>query len=161
MWHGREIWRIGLDQQPSERHVAGNGAQLLGCLEGQDAGERNEKAHLDAELGQPTAGRETMQNGTEGPRPHFLGENGLHVRIRIARMNDERQPRFARGGDMGAKPTRLCITRGLVVEIIQPRLANADAARMGREPHQFFGGNAIFFAGLMRMCANRAPYFRM
>ena len=52
MRHRREIGRVGLDQQPVVRHVGGDRAQFLGILEGQDAGEGDVAAELDADSGE-------------------------------------------------------------------------------------------------------------
>ncbi len=38
MRHGREVGRVGLDEQAVERDVAGDVAQFVGVLEGHDAG---------------------------------------------------------------------------------------------------------------------------
>ena len=49
------------------------------------------------------AAGEAMQHGGEGPLPRFLLQDPRHVLVGLARMDDQRQPGFARGRDMGAE----------------------------------------------------------
>ena len=73
--HGREVRRVGFDEDAVERHVAGDVAQLLGLLEGQDAGERHvEPSSRPVSASSRDAG-ETMEHGAEGPLPHFLAQD--------------------------------------------------------------------------------------
>ena len=68
---GREIGRVGLDQDAVGRQLLGDGAQLVGFLEGQDAGERHVEAKLDAGEGQLAAAGEAVQHRREGAPSRF------------------------------------------------------------------------------------------
>ena len=74
-----------------------------------------------------------MQDGLEGALPHFLLEDRDHVLVGVAGMDDERQPGLARGRDMGAEDALLHVARAVVVVIVEPRLADRDAARVPRQ----------------------------
>jgi hypothetical protein len=53
--HGREIGGVGLDQDAVQRHVAHDGAQILGVPEGDDARQGDVEAHVEGPLGQRPA----------------------------------------------------------------------------------------------------------
>ena len=57
---------------------------------------------------------------------------------------------------MGTKPALLRLRRAVLVEIIQPRLAQRDDLGMFCQLDQFVRRNAVFFVGMMRMGADRA-----
>src|ERR1700730_2523441 len=71
-------------------------------------------------------------------------------------MNDNRQPALPGGRDMGAEYPRGDVARGLIVMIIEPGFANADAFRVARQPEQAILRHVGFFMRVMRMCPNRA-----
>ena len=108
---GREIGRVGLDQDAVGRQVRGDGAQLVGFLEGQDAGERHVEAELDAGEGQVAAAGEAMQHGREGALPRFLAQDFRHVVVGLAGMDHQRQAGLAGGRDMGAEALLLRVAR--------------------------------------------------
>ena len=56
---------------------------------------------------------------------------------------------------MGAKTALLRLGRAVLVEIIQPRLAQRNDLRVLRQFDQFAGRNAVFLIGMMRMGADR------
>ena len=57
---------------------------------------------------------------------------------------------------MRAKTALLRFAGAMLIEIIEPRLAQRDDFRMLRQLDQFARGNAVFLIGLMRMGADRA-----
>ena len=44
-----------------------------------------------------------MEQGLEGPLPHFLRQDRGAIGVGVAGVDDERQAALARGGDMGAE----------------------------------------------------------
>ena len=74
-------------------------------------------------------------------------------------MNDKRQPALPGGRDMGAENPRGNVARGLIIMIIEPGFADADAFRVARQLDQAILRHFGFFMGVMRMCADRAKDF--
>ncbi len=56
---------------------------------------------------------------------------------------------------MRAKTALLRLGRAVLVEIIEPRLAQRDDLRVLRQFDQLVGRNAVFLIGMMRMGADR------
>ena len=78
------------------------------------------------------------------------------ILVGLAGVDHQRQAGRARRRDMGAKAALLRLARAVLVEIIQPRLAERHDLRMLRQLDQFVRGNAVFLVGVMRMGADRA-----
>ena len=156
MWHRREIGGIGLDQQPIGRQAAGDCAQRLGAAEGQDAREGDIEAERDADLGQPRAGRETVQDRREGTGAAFLFEDRDHVVIGVAGMDDERKVGDAGRCDMPAKAHRLQRLVLGAIDIVETRLPDRDHLRMLRQGDEFLRRDVRLLMGAVRMCADRA-----
>ncbi len=97
-----------------------------------------------------------MQHRAERSLGHFVFEDAAAILVGVAGMDHQRQAGRARGGDMGAKAALLRFARAVLVEIIQPRLAQRHDLRMPGQLDQFVGGNAVFLVGVMRMGADRA-----
>src|SRR5450631_3193010 len=57
---------------------------------------------------------------------------------------------------MRPKAALLRLSRAVLVEIIQTRLAERHDPGMPGQCDQFVGGNSVFFIGMMRMGADRA-----
>ena len=66
---GREVWRIGFDQQSGQRNVPNRRADIVSTLEGNDAAEGKIEAYIQRPFGQPASTAETMppnlQSGVE------------------------------------------------------------------------------------------------
>ena len=97
-----------------------------------------------------------MQHGAKRSLGHFVFEDAAAILVGFAGMNDQRQAGRAGRRDMGAKAALLRFARAVLVEIIQPRLAERHDLGMPRQLDQFARGNAVFFVGVMRMGADRA-----
>ena len=97
-----------------------------------------------------------MQHGAKRSLCHFIFEDAAAVVVGVAGMNDQRQAGGAGGGDVRAKAAFLRLGRAVLVEIIQPRLAQRHHLGMPRQLDQFVGRNSVFFIGVMRMGADRA-----
>src|SRR3984893_16710281 len=74
-------------------------------------------------------------------------------------MNDNRQPALPGGRDMSAENPRGNVARGLVIMLIEPGFADADAFRVARQREQAILRHFGFFMRMMRMCPNRAKDF--
>ena len=57
-------------------------------------------------------------------------QDGQRVVIGVARVDADGQVGAAGGADLGAEHRRLHVARRFVVEVIEPRLADTDDARM-------------------------------
>src|SRR5262249_59228406 len=103
----------------------GNVAQRVVSLEGQDAGERQVGAELDAGARKIAAAREAMQHRREGALPHFFLEDACHVGAGIAAVDDERQSGLASSRDMRAPGCCLRLRVSGIGMIIEPMLYDA------------------------------------
>ncbi len=101
-----------------------------------------------------------MQHGRKGPLPGFLIEDRRHVVIGIARMNDERQPGLARGGDMIAEAARLRLDRAEIVMAVKPGLADRHRLGLARARHQIGDREIELLMGVMGMRPDRAKDIR-
>ena len=97
-----------------------------------------------------------MQHGAKRSLGHLIFEDAAAGLVGIAGMNDQRQAGRTRGGDVGAKAALLRFAGAVLVEIIQPRLAQRHDFGMPRQLDQFVRGNPVLFVGVMRMGADRA-----
>ena len=97
-----------------------------------------------------------MQHGAKRSFAHLIFEDAAAVVVGVAGVNDQRQAGRAGGGDVRAKAALLGLGRAVLVEIIQPRLAQGHDLGMPRQPDQFVGGHSVFLIGVVRMGADRA-----
>ncbi len=67
----------------------------------------------------------------------FLGQDRRHVLVGAAAMDDQRQLRFARCGDVAPQPGLLVLRLLRVVEIVETGFADRDDLLMGiGQPHE-------------------------
>ena len=66
---GREIRRVGLDENAVGRHRRRDGAQRVGILEGQDAGEGNEVPERNGAAGEVGPAGKAVQDSGKAPCP--------------------------------------------------------------------------------------------
>ena len=118
-------------------------------------GEGDVEPELDADLRPASPGREAVENRIEAPSPRFLGQDPDHVVVGIPRMDDQRQPGFARSRDMGAEDLLLHVARALVVMVVEAGLADGDAARMLGQGDQPLGRHIRLHGSVVRMRADR------
>ena len=71
----REIGRVGLDQQPVERDVARDGAQVAEFLKVSTPENEIEEPEAQARLGERARRGEAMEERAEPPLPHLLAED--------------------------------------------------------------------------------------
>ncbi len=110
----------------------------------------------DRPPGEIRAAGEAMQHGREGALPRFLLQHSRHVLVRVARMDDERQPGRAGGGDVAAKAFLLGGARAGIVVIVEPGLADGHHLGMAGARDQLVGGDVELLVGMVRMGADRA-----
>ena len=115
--------RVGLDQNPIGRQFGGEVTQGLRGLEGQNAGEADIATKPHRGHRKLTPAGVAMQHRAEGPLRHLVFEDAGAIRVRVARVDHQRQPGDARRGDVRAKAAGLCLRRAVFVEIVQPGLA--------------------------------------
>jgi hypothetical protein len=97
-----------------------------------------------------------VQHRVEPPSPRLLGQNVNHLRISVAGMDDQRQARLTRGGDVGSEHPALNIARAAVVVIVQTRFADRDAARVDCQRNYLCSRNVRLFRRVVRMRTHRA-----
>ncbi len=112
---------------------AGDVAQILAVLEGQNAGEADIEAELHGFERQIAAAGEAMQDGREGALPGFFRQNARHVGVGFAGMDHQRQAGLARRSDVLAEALFLRVARAFVVVIVEPGFADGDDFRMLRQ----------------------------
>ncbi len=151
---GRKIRCVGLDDHAIMRNRLGDLAQFFRFREGQDAGEGDVAAELDADARQIRTRRKAMQKEREGALPCLLGQDRRHVVVGRTAVNDERQTGFARRRDMPAQTLDLRFARRVVVEVIETRLADRHHLRVRREPDEIVNGDIELFIRIVRMRAD-------
>ena len=102
-----------------------------------------------------------MEQGREGPLPHFFLQDRGAIGVGVAGVDDERQAGLASGGDMGAEHPPRDFARRMVVVVVEPRLAQPDAFRMPRERDEFLDRRLFLLMRVMRMRANGAENLRI
>jgi hypothetical protein len=96
-----------------------------------------------------------VQDGGEGALPHLFLEDSRHVVVGLARMDHQRQPGFARRGDVVAEAAFLRLARAVVVVIVEPGLTDRHDLGMARARHQIGRGDVELLVGAVRMGADR------
>src|SRR5262249_43989066 len=129
---------------------------LVRFFEGEDAGEGDEEAEGDRMSGKLAAAGEAMQHRGESSPARFLLQYPRHVRVSLARMDDERQTGCARGGDVAAEPLFLRGARAALVVIVEPGLADCHHLRVTRALDQLVGRYIELVLRVMRMSADGA-----
>ncbi|GBF28137.1 hypothetical protein MnTg02_03200 [bacterium MnTg02] len=102
-----------------------------------------------------------MQQWLKCPLLHFFFEDGGGIGLRRPGVDDERQARFARGGNMHAEARRLHIARRIVIMIIEPRFANTHDFGMGGELDKLLRGHIRLFGRIVWMSADRTENILM
>src|SRR5215813_1528518 len=97
-----------------------------------------------------------MQHGGKSPPFRFLLQYSRHVLIRLTRMDHERQPGCARGGDMVAKSLFLRRPRAALVVVVEPGLSDGDHLGMAGAADQLIDSDVELLVRVMRMRANGA-----
>src|SRR3712207_5747729 len=91
----------------------------------------------------------------------LLPQDAEDVLIRLPGMDDQWQVGGAGSPDVPAKALLLRLARGLVIEVVEARLADADDPRMVGERHDCLDrGQPVPLAGIVRVDTDRAPDIR-
>ena len=83
------------------------------------------------------------------------GQDFRDIVIGVAGMDDERQPGLARRRDMADEALALHITRGVVVVVVEPGLADGDHLRLRGDGDEIGGRHVGFLGGVVGMRADR------
>ncbi len=121
---GRQVGRIGLEQDALRRKALRNGTKLIRFLEGHDPGERYKETNRDRPSREIAAACEAMQHRGESALPRFLLQYARHILVRLARVDDEGQAGRARHRYMVAQALFLRRARAAFVVIVEPGLAD-------------------------------------
>ena len=78
------------------------------------------------------------------------------VGVGLARVDLERQPGLARGGDVAAEAFGLRLGRRVLVVVVEARLADGDDLRVLREAHDLVGRMSQLLVRVVGMRADRA-----
>ncbi len=92
------------------------------------------------------------------PLAGFFLEDTGDIGIGVAGVDHQRQSGLAGGRGVGAEALFLCFGRAVLVEIIEPRLADRHDFRMGRDCHEFGHADVRFFGRVVRMRAHGAEH---
>ena len=99
-----------------------------------------------------------MQHGLERSARHFLLKDAAALVIGLAGVDHQRQAGLARGCDMRAEPAFLGVPGAVVVEIVEPGLAERDHLGMPGQRDQLRGRDAVLLIRIVRMGADRAEH---
>ena len=157
----RKIRRVGLDQQPVERHFSRDIAQGFRILERHHAREGDIAAERKPAAGELGPSGEAMQHEGKGAARRLLLEDAGNVVVGVAGMDHERQAGLSRRVDVGAEAALLILARAVVVVIVEPGLADRHHLRMARKFHDFFQRDVPLFRRMVRMGADRAVHIAM
>src|SRR6476646_8441399 len=102
-----------------------------------------------------------MQHEEKRAACRLLFQYAGDIIIGVASMDDQRQARLPRRGDVGAEATLLIGPLAVVVMIIEAGLADAHHLRMACEFHDLFERDVLLLRRVMRMSADRAEYVTM
>src|SRR6266540_1573462 len=121
--HGREVRRVGLDQEPLERRDRGGGADVVGVGERHDAAEGEVRAEIEGAARLVRAAGEAVE---DGPLRHALVGQDAERRVPcIARVDDERAVETRGEADLGAERRFLVV--GGAVQVVEVEAGLADA----------------------------------
>src|SRR5690349_8666953 len=155
--YGRQVWRICLDEDPTEGQVARDLPERLGILEGNDPRERNHKAKFYCFFSKLSPSAEAMDDSSESSLARLLLKNRGCLGIRISCMNDQWQTTDPSGFGMGSEHQRLPVPWTVVVVEIETGLADPDHPRMLCKVDERCGRGVRLGGGLVGVNADGAP----
>ena len=97
-----------------------------------------------------------MQDGREGPLPHFVFQDPRRILVGFAGMDDQRQAGLPGRRDMAAKALRLGLRRAEVVVVVETRLAESDDLGVTGARDELLDREVELLVRVMRMRADRA-----
>lgn len=130
MRNWREERSVRLDQHLVRGKPFCRFLQVRRVLERDDSRQRDEEAEVEALAGKVGRSREAVEDAADAPFPDGGGQDFGRVFLRVAGMDDERQPGLPRGLDMRFEAIALRMAVRLVVIIIEPALADGDHTRL-------------------------------
>src|SRR5690606_16962905 len=89
MRNGREIGSVGFHEVAVGRHEGGDLLDLPGVAEGDDAGKGDVAAEGECAPGEVGTTGETVEEEGEGPLPRLFLEDGGHVVIGLAAVDNQ------------------------------------------------------------------------
>jgi len=139
MGHRRHVGAVGLQYQPVERHLPEDLPQVLAFGEGDPAADAEVEPQPDQPLGVRRRPPEAVRDAADLAGALF-GEDSAQVVVGIAAVHDERPIERPGEPDMGAKDVVLGGPAGVIVVVIEARLADGDDAGIGGYPVQRLEG---------------------
>ena len=149
---GSQIGGVGLDQHPLLRHARGGSRELAGARVGDVAGERDPVAPPQALL-ELLGHREAVHHDL-----HPVGFGGqLLERLagRLPGVDDQRLAELRGQRDLGGEGALLVAVGGVVAVEVQARLADRQAAVVGRQRPQLGEVGVVEAAGGVGVPADR------
>ena len=119
-----QIRTIGFRQQAVEGNGKRRLAQVFRLLEGDVAGKRNQKSHVEKAARILTCPTEAVQDSAQARGAPVLVEDFGQVPPCVTTMDDHRQLKGARNLKLANENLLLNFPRRMVVEIIEPDLAD-------------------------------------
>ncbi len=126
--HGREVRAVGFDEEPVGRHAERHLAQLVGLLESHVARERDHEAEAEHFVRHPLPAAEAVHDAAQGTARRCRAKHLDRLFVRLARVDDDGQPRLARDPELTREDLALHVARRVVVMIVKPDLAPRDDA---------------------------------
>ena len=102
--------------------------------------------------------REAVQHGRERLPRHLLLQDRGDVGVGIAGMDHQRQTRLLRRRDVLAKALGLRLARALVVEVVEPGLADGHDLGVLRQPHDLLHRHVQLGVRVVGVRAHRAEH---
>src|SRR5437763_255699 len=102
-----------------------------------------------------------MEHAGYAPFPNGSGQDLGRIILSIAGVDDKWKSRLASRIDVRAEALALGVATGLVIEIVQPALADRDHARMIRGFDQCRGAEVGMRVGFVRVHADARPDVRL
>ena len=152
---GRQVRRVGLDEQAVERGALGGLGEVLGLRVRDVAGERDPPAVVEAFV-EPAGHREAVQDHLEPGG--VLGERGDRVVLGRAGVDHQRLAELARQLDLRAERALLVGARRVVAVVVEAGLADRQAARVGGELAQLVCDRVRVAGGVVGVVADRGVH---
>src|SRR5579884_2175045 len=143
--HGREVRRIGLDEEALGGHEAHRRAQRLGVLERHDARHRDGEAQVEVAARVGGVAGEAVDDAAHGVRA--LGAQQLRrLGVRLADVDDEGPAVRAGERHVAGESRALCRARRAVIVVVEAGLADGDDAGCGEPARE--GGEGVVVGGV-------------
>ncbi len=122
--HRRQIWGVGLHQQPIARHEAEE-VVVDPLFESDHATERHVPTGSESQLGQRMGAGVAVQH-TDDPSAPGLVKEQLRVVLRFPGVNHHGPVHLGGESDLGRERRALRLARRVVVVVVEPALADRD-----------------------------------